>query len=285
MEQLTFQGNTLRIDKENGAAITYWSCQKNTLEVAPINNQSYHKFEGSLLFPFPNRLASGSYTFEGIEYQFDINDGDNRPNALHGLIHSVEFSLIEKLEDSIRLRYEYEGELAAYPFPYTFEVEYKLTNNELEIVGTVVNTGSENMPCGFGWHPYFDIQLADQSPKFKLQKASKIDVNDVLIPTGTEAIYKTFQELKSIEGISLDNCFRLEKIEERSSCFLSYPGIGTLEIWQDHNFPFIQVYKPDERAMAIEPMTCGINAFNTLQGLKKLSPQETWAFKMGLRFF
>ena len=41
--------------------------------------------KSSLLFPFPNRLAGGSYEFEGKIYQFPINEPE-RNNNLHGFL-------------------------------------------------------------------------------------------------------------------------------------------------------------------------------------------------------
>ena len=285
MEEITHLDNTLRIDRHNGAAITYWSCSKVHEQIALINNRGLKLFEGSLLFPFPNRLAAGSYSFEGKTYQFEINDNDNLPNALHGLVYNQEFELVEKLENEIHYRNRYSGDNPAYPFPFKMNVRYVMSKNELELKVKICNEGSGNMPCGFGWHPYFDIAISELSCKCKMPKVSKVEVDEHLIPNGAEAPYKAFKELSSIEGVHLDNCFRLEKIDERNSVFLYYPGIGTLEIWQSLHFPFIQVYKPNEKIMAIEPMTCGLDAFNTKQGLKVLSPQQEWAFNMGLKFY
>lgn len=284
MEELKYQGTTLKIDPLNGAAVSYFSCLKDSQQVAVIDNRGYNLFEGSLLFPFPNRLVDGKYKFEGSNYEFPINDF-GRPNALHGLIHNKPFHLIFKGEDYLHYEFKYDGRNSSYPFPYIMEVVYLIRANELEIKAEVLNTGEHAMPCGFGWHPYFNLQLAGGRSKLKLPKVTKIDVDMNLVPAGTEANYKEFREFTPVQGHSLDNCFRLDKIDERNSIFLTYPGLATLEVWQDHNFPFVQIFKPDERSMAIEPMTCGINALNTKEGLKVLSPQESWAFKMGLKIY
>jgi aldose 1-epimerase len=284
MEQLSFEGSKLIINPQNGASITKWTCFKAREEVMLINNRDFNLFESSLLFPFPNRLASGKYNYEGMSFHFDEND-PGKPNALHGFIYNVAFDLVEKLDNSIRFRYEYDGTLEAYPFPFTFEVNYILKKNELEIQVDIQNTGSQTMPCGFGWHPYFDLELTNEPCRLKMPKTSLIEVNENLIPTGAESYNRDFQDFTSVFAKELDSCYRLEKIEDRNSVFLNYPQLGTLEVWQDHNFPFVQVYKPDERAMAIEPMSCGIDAFNTQQGIKKIAAEQSWSLKMGLKLF
>lgn len=283
MDQLTFNGSTLKIDAQNGAATTYWSCQRAGHELALINQRPENLFEGSLLFPFPNRIEAGKYSFHGTDYQLELNDL-GLPNSLHGFIYNKAFRLISRTENSVQYEYEFYGELKAYPFPFNLNITYSLGENELTIKVEVKNTGNTAMPCGFGWHPYLNLDLNNEACKLKLPKVSNIEVGKNLIPTGAESEFKTFQELSSVQGILLDNCFVLDTILEKNSCFLHYPKLGSLEIWQDPNFSFIQVYKPNEKTMAIEPMTCGVNAFNTKQGLKELGPQETWALSMGLRF-
>ena len=284
MIELQFKGNRLVVNPEQGAAISLWSCQKNGKTITPIDTNGSNSYESSLLFPFPNRLTEGRYEFEGKEYQFALNDS-HRPNALHGFISELPFELVDHSENALNLKLIYEGDRDEYPFPFDLEINYELLSNELKINIEVTNAGKGNMPCGFGWHPYFNAQISDESPRLKLPKVSSIGVNEDLIPNGEESLYKQFQDFESIESKSFDQCFRLERIEERMSVFLSYPKLGSLEVWQDVNFPFVQAFKYNEKTIAIEPMTCGINALNTKEGLMVLSPDQKWKFKMGLRFY
>ena len=284
MEELIHNGNHLRVDPSSGAAITYWSCLKKNQWVPMINSKGENHFESSLLFPFPNRLAEGKYTFENQHYQFPLNDF-GRPNALHGLIHDKNFRLIEKKEDFLKFEYQYDGEETYYPFPFRINISYRLKESELELSTTIKNIGTGNMPCGYGWHPYFDIELSQSSCKLKMPNANKIAVDDNMIPTGKEVENKEFKEFQSVFEKRLDTCYRLERMAERSSVFLNYPDLGTMEVWQDTNCPFIQIFKPNEKVIAIEPMTCGIDAFNSKEGLKILGSREEWTIKMGLRFY
>lgn len=284
MEELFFKGNQLKVDPLNGAAITHWSCLKKNQVIALIDNKAFNSFESSLLFPFPNRLAEGKYSFENTSYQFPLNDF-GRPNALHGLIHNKEFRLVDKQEDLLQFAYEYAGNAPYYPFPFRLEITYLIKENELELNITIKNLGFGKMPCGFGWHPYFDISISERPCWLKLPSVNKIEVDQNLIPIGKEEEDLEFKNFQSVEEKKLDNCYRLERIAERSSVFLKYPELGTIEVWQDGNCPFIQVFKPDERTMAIEPMTCGIDAFNTKEGLKVLRSREEWVIKIGLRFY
>ena len=42
------------------------------------------KYGVPILFPFPNRIRGGKFTFEGKEYTFDKAPGT--PNSIHGLL-------------------------------------------------------------------------------------------------------------------------------------------------------------------------------------------------------
>src|SRR6266498_814440 len=45
-----------------------------------------------ILFPFPNRVKGGAYTFEGKSYQLDINE-TARGNHIHGLVSGKAWTL------------------------------------------------------------------------------------------------------------------------------------------------------------------------------------------------
>ncbi|MCB0643138.1 MAG: hypothetical protein KDC44_15925, partial [Phaeodactylibacter sp.] len=49
-------------------------------------------------------------------------------------------------------------------------------------------------------------------------------------------------------------------------------------------YNFLQVFTPDHRqSIAIEPMTCNVDAFNNREGLIVLKPGEAHAASFGLR--
>ena len=80
------------------------------------------------------------------------------------------------------------------------------------------------------------------------------------------------------------------RIEHR----LDAPDGTGLVLWADEVFGWAQVFSPSNfpgagqagcqrKAVAIEPMTCAVNAFNTGDGLRWLDPGETWTASWGLR--
>jgi aldose 1-epimerase len=125
-----------------------------------------------ILFPFPNRIREGKFSFEGQEYQFDTP----RPgaNSIHGLVISSPWT-VEKTEatdeygaqlvSSIKAA-DFPDIIRQYPFPFDLRVTYILNDGALIMVTEMKNLGDKNMPMGYGTHPYFRAPLsASSSPQ------------------------------------------------------------------------------------------------------------------------
>ena len=285
MEELSYNGNSIVVDCKRGAALMQWTCRKGQNLLPLIHHNKTYLFEGSWLFPFPNRVSGGRYQFQGSRYELATNDLDGLPNALHGLVHDQAFDIVRKEDNCLELAYCYEGDQPGFPFPYELRLCYQLKGEaELILSIEVVNLGEADMPCGLGWHPYFNLSMTP-SARLKLPPVTQMEVDELMLPTGKERPFNDFKNFEWLHGHRFDTCFRLLKMEEKNSVFLSFPNQGTLELWQDFNFPFLQVYKTREDAIALEPMTCAIDALNNGIGLKVLSPRQSWRLQMGLRFF
>lgn len=285
MVELNNHNQLLRVDLQNGAAITHLSLIGGNEKVRSIiepNNE--FKFESSLLFPFPNRLENGVFQFAGKTYQFPLNDF-GQPNALHGMTHNMEFECIDKGDDHMTLSLDYRGGISYYPFPFKILVKYALAKGKLNIDIKVNNTGKSSMPCGFGWHPYFNLGDQIESAKLSLSEVVKVEVDQFAIPTGKVTPFHSFDTLSPFADAQLDNCFIFDEGKVERSVYLVYADKSVLDIWQDKHQQFVQVFiHPNKKAIAIEPMTCGINALNTGQGIRVLESGESWDFKLGLRY-
>jgi len=50
-------------------------------------------------------------------------------------------------------------------------------------------------------------------------------------------------------------------------------------------FPFFQVFTPPHReSVALEPMSCNVDAFNNKQGLVSLAPDKKWGGKISFEY-
>lgn len=285
MVELQSHNQLLRVDLQKGAAITHLNLVGGNGKLRSIiePNEEF-KFESSLLFPFPNRLENGAFQFEGKTYQFPHNDF-GQPNALHGMIHNMEFECIGEGKDHLILSLDYKGDVSYYPFPFNVQVKYGLDKGKLNIDIKVNNTGENSMPCGFGWHPYFNLGDEIENAKLSLSEVVKVEVDDLAIPTGKVTPFHSFDTLSSFADAQLDNCFVFEEGKAERSVYLVYEDKSVLDVWQDKDQQFVQVFiHPNKKAIAIEPMTCGINALNTGKGIRVLEAGESWDFRLGLRY-
>lgn len=244
-----------------------------------------------LLFPFPNRLFEGRYRWEGKEYEFPVNDGQTG-NALHGfgMDKPMEVAAVNtgETEAAIRCACHYDGSLEYYPFPFTFEANFRITGPALvEISLEAYNTGPGPMPFGMGWHSYFQLSEKVDDMIMQLPPCDMIGVDQVMIPTGKRYEYTTFTQPRRIGAEVLDNCFAIRQREGRIGIMLR-GARGELQYWQEvgrGKFGFLQLFTPfHRRSLALEPMSCNIDAFNNGEGLIRLAPGEKAMARLGFSF-
>ena len=66
---------------------------------------------------------------------------------------------------------------------------------------------------------------------------------------------------------------------------LSAPGGARLGVWMGPGTTHVMVYTGESigrAGLAIEPMSCPPNAFQSGQGVRVLQPGERWAFEWGV---
>ena len=249
-----------------------------------IRTSHHSKFAGSKLSPFPNRIFEGRYEFEGQDYQLPINEIELN-NNLHAILHTRPFEVESTSADEnaavLVLKHSYLGTDKGYPFPYDIEIKYRFTTKEITISTTIVNTGDTNMPLGDGWHPYFEFE---DISKIKLQLGSAKRVSS--LAGNEEGEIHGFEAGKLIDQDQLDDCFFVEE-GDRFEVKLQDENSGLwLTCWQESQigkYQYLQIYTPPNRKqIAIEPVTCPPNAFNSGDGLIILTPKEETSFQVGI---
>ena len=243
-----------------------------------------------VLFPFPNRLRDGQYTHDGIKYQFDINNIDTQ-NAIHGFSKDVPMSVLNTQTDahegSIPCEYQHNGTHKAYPFKFIFKITFILRGSTLEIEMQFKNLESKTIPVGLGWHPYFRISEKSDDTSLQMPDCQLIMIDERMLPTGEKQTFKDFETLKKIGSTFLDNGFYINNQTENAEVILQ-SKLGTLTYWQETGegkWNYVQVFTPPHRkSIAVEPMTCNMDAFNNKEGLVLLMPQATLKGKFGVKF-
>ncbi len=251
---------------------------------------------GIVLAPWPNRVADGQWTYQGALQKLDITDLSNG-HAIHGLLRNTAYQPVAVDDGSVTLAasiYPQHG----YPFTLDTQVSYALSDEGLSVTHQLTNVGAQAAPFGVGAHPYLRVGERPVGELVITVSGSEYArTNERLIPVAVEPVDGTPLDLRS--GVQLD---RLDA-DVAVTGFAAAAGIvehrldapdGTgLVLWADQVFRWAQVYAPSNfpgpgrpnqrKAVAVEPMTCGVNALNTGRDLLWLEPGDTWSASWGLR--
>lgn len=251
---------------------------------------------GQILLPWPNRVAGGHYSFAGEEHQLPVNEPD-RNAALHGLVRWSGWRLVSRTlsEVSLGLRlHPQEG----YPFLLDLEARYALSEEDgLTVRITATNPGPGPAPCGIGNHPYLTPGPGKVDDlRLHLPARSYYETDENLIPrrrTSVDGTPYDFREPRTIGGTRLDTCFTdlRPDADGRVRIRLEEPGRSrAVELWMEESCRYVQLFTSDtlpgedfRSALAVEPMTCAPDAFNSGDGLAILEPgcslTSAWGIK------
>ncbi|GAO45281.1 aldose 1-epimerase [Flavihumibacter petaseus] len=237
-------------------------------------------YKSSKLSPFPCRIEKGRYSFEGKAYQFDRLFPDG--SAIHGLLFDRPFEVTRQDVTSFMatavFQYDYPADDAGYPFPYRCVISYALfPGNKLQLQTTISNTGSQKIPIGDGWHPYFQLGGQVDQWTLKFPADGMLEFNDQLLPTGRMLEADDFRSGIVIGDRQLDNCFLLDANSPGPVCTLGRPETGwSIDFFTDGQYPFLQLYIPPHRqSIAIENLSMAPNGFHNQMGVTILDPGES----------
>jgi aldose 1-epimerase len=251
---------------------------------ADFEDRATQGFRSAKLSPFVCRLNQSLYSWKGIEYKLD-NKFVLNGSALHGILYDAAFDVLDTTADeescSVTMRYQYDGELSGYPFPYNCTVRYCLGEGGRLTIQTHLSNpvaAGQAIPICDGWHPYF--QLGGKVDDWWLEVASDqmLEYDSALIPTGKYVTNTSFYPGRTIGQMNLDNGFLLRD-NISPLCVLKNERI-TVEFISAKNYPFLQLYIPGSRdSIAIENLSAAPDAFNNGMGLTILEPGEKIDFE------
>ncbi|MGH3147118.1 MAG: aldose 1-epimerase family protein [Rubrobacter sp.] len=249
---------------------------------------------GQVLLPFPNRVDDGLYEFEGEEQQLPLTE-PTADNAIHGLTRWmpwIPLSWTASRVEMVQRVYPQDG----YPFVLALQISYELSSLGLMVATTATNVGGDPLPFGAGHHPYLTVGTPTiDAASLRLPASTYIETNDRLIPTGKASVEGTdfdFREGREIGRVQLDTCFTdvIPDADGYTRVVMTHPdGRPEITVWMDSSHQFIQAYTGDtlpeedqRRGIAIEPMTCAPNAFNSGDGLRVLASGESFTSVWGM---
>jgi aldose 1-epimerase len=232
---------------------------------------------GQVLIPWPNRLEDGTYEWDGERHQLPINEPENG-NAIHGLVRGKTWSLTERDDARAVVEYGLEPQ-PGYPFSLVLRIEYALSGDGLRVTMTAENTGAEACPFGMGMHPYLTTRTPTVDPVvLRVPGRVVLYTGERSLPAGRGPVAGTeydFTSPRPIGSTQLDHAFT---DLERDADGLARVQLDALTVWLDETYSYVQVFTGDplpdvaRRSLAVEPMTCPVNAFRTGEGLIRLEP-------------
>ena len=248
------------------------------------------KCAGGVLVPWPNRLRDGRYTFEGQPLQVALTE-PKAGNAIHGLGRWERWRATQHEPDSVTMRLDIVPQ-TGWPFELRFEVRYSLHPEAGLIVSAeATNYGSGRAPFGAGFHPYLATGGAPlEEVKLTLPAAQRLVLDEMQVPIGDQSVHRTpydFRKGKRLKELRMDDGFTdLATVDGRGAAEVHTKG-GGARLWFDETFRYLQVFTLDNLtagtpAVAIEPMTCAPDAFNSGAGLIVLEPGGTWSGAWGI---
>ncbi|NQD87202.1 aldose 1-epimerase family protein, partial [Paenarthrobacter sp. CM16] len=240
-------------------------------------------YRGVIAAPWPNRIADGTYSFDDVKHRLPVNEPE-RATALHGLAFPLDWTLKESDADSLTLTCMV-GPTTGYPFVLELSARFALDETGLHTSVTARNAADVAAPYGVCPHPYL---VAGTSPLdewvLEFSADSFLEVTpDRLLPVGVvpvEGHEFDFRSARIIGSTEIDHAFTgitfdggLARLSLRDPA-----GTGVGMSW-DESCPWLQIHTADKPAplpnrlgLAVEPMTCPPDAFNSGMDLIRLEP-------------
>jgi len=240
---------------------------------------------GQVLVPWPNRIRDGSYEWDGERHHVPINEPD-RHNAIHGLLRQTPWLLLDRAEHRVRLGATISAQ-PGYPFELAVAIEYELGPAGLAVRVTAENRAARHAPYGFGQHPYLTVGTDRVDESVLVVPASVwLRTDERGIPVTSEPVEGTdhdFRKPRRIGAQQLDTAYTalIRGADGRAVVRLAAPeGDRGIDLWLARGLDYLQVFTGDtakrperrRRSLAVEPMTCAPNAFQTGDGVVALPP-------------
>jgi aldose 1-epimerase len=272
---------------ERGAALRELRFRVRDLIVPFAADAPSPDYRGIIAAPWPNRIADGKYTLNGVVYQVPVNETE-RACALHGLVFDTSWTLESVDESSLALSC-FIRPTEGYPFTLRLLTRYRVDGDGLHASITATNIGEETAPYGVCPHPYLlagPAPLDEWTLEFPAEEFLEV-TEDRLLPTRSRTVSGhefDFRTARPIGTTKIDHAFTGIRFDAKGRTKLvahdpSGSGVGMQ--W-DRNCPWLQIHTADKQAplpnrlgLAVEPMTCPPNAFNSGRDLVWLQPESS----------
>ena len=255
-----------------------------------------------ILFPFPNRIRDGRYSFEGKDYTLLIEPG--KEHAMHGFAIAAPWDLVDQgttddgayLVGRFQISRHAPDRLDSWPADGVLTVRYDLGGRRLGMTITVANPSDRNLPFGFGIHPYFRLPFVAGNPERgrMILPAAEMWVLEESLPTGARVPVEPrvdFRAGAATAGRHLDDILTDLTFEgDRCFCRLVDDDLACATVLSfDRTFRDLVVFVPphDDTLVAVEPYTQTTDGVNLQArgidaGVRILAPGEALTMRIAI---
>ncbi|RUL89766.1 aldose 1-epimerase [Tautonia sociabilis] len=257
-----------------------------------------------VLFPFPNRIKNGRFSWGGTSYSLPLT---KPPHAIHGFALDAEWEVIDHgegpdgafLTGRYRLPRTFPNGAPCWPSDGYLDIRYALHGRSLTLDATIANESEGDLPYGLGFHPYFRLPFGgggDLDRTKVVIPASRFWVLDDSIPTGATLPVDDaldFRRGKPMRGLQVDAVLtglehnaegfvvcRLVDEQARCEFRIGFDAVPFREV-----VVFTPPNAPD--VIAVEPYTQTTDAINLQQrgvdaGLRVLRPGQQESLRIAM---
>jgi aldose 1-epimerase len=255
-----------------------------------------------VLFPFPNRIRDGRFSWQGREYALPCNDSTQK-NAIHGFACRVPWRITDRGADAesawvtgaFRCSLDAPESRPLWAADHELRLTVRLGHGTLRLEAVVLNPDTVPLPFGLGYHPYFRLPMAGTAAAedctAEVPAAEFWELKESL-PTEKRLPVDAGRDLsrpRRMGELALDDVLtglparapRLDGLIERATIG-GAPG-GPMRLFCSPAFRELVVFNPPHRqAFCVEPYTCTTDAINLQArgidaGWLVLEPGASWS--------
>lgn len=292
---LISHGDQRAIVVEVGGGLRTYDVGETPVVAGYVTEQMCAHGRGQVLLPWPNRIRDGRYHLGGADQQLPISEVA-RHNASHGLVRWVNWELVAQTADSVEVRYRLHPQ-PGWPWYLDLGLVYRLGPEGLTVRVHAHNPGEEPVPFGFAAHPY--VATGGAAPgdvTLTLPAESYLTVDpERLLPLASVPVEGTAYDFRTggaLGAVGLDTAYTdFARDGERWRITVDGVPAGRVEVWGSQELPWAQVFDekvtlpldgPYPPGIAIEPMSCPADAFNSGTDLAWIAPGSSWAAEWGI---
>lgn len=246
---ITLENEYLKVSISNkGAEMTSLFSKETNTEHLWQANPDIWEWHAPNLFPVVGQCINNQITIDGTAY----------PMQRHGFARHSEFILIESDEAYAKFSLSQdEKTMAVYPYKFSFQVIYNLTEREVRVTFKVINYDDQSIHFGVGAHPGFNVPFfANEAQEdYFLEFEYDEPLNKHLLsPNGfysgdTETVEGERNTLPITKELFAKDALVFKDLKSRKvslkskkhahSVSIEYPHFNYLGVWSKNGAPFV----------------------------------------------